>query len=143
MAGQQSTFLGANWSPAGVRPARTMPQMRDDHARPSPLGGLWACVVGGLLLAVLLVFLDPVSGVRDCPNYGGNGNASAYPDPAWDLFFPLLTLLWVSSVVVEQFLAETWQHRSRTEGAVRALVAVGSSMYASFFLVVSFAAVCH
>jgi hypothetical protein len=43
----------------------------------------------------------------------------------------------------QQCLAETWQGRSRLEGAVRACVAVLVSMYAAFFMVVSFAFVCR
>jgi hypothetical protein len=120
-----------------------MPRMDHDQARSSPLAGLWAFVVGGLLLATLLVFLDPVSTQRDCPNYSGSGNASAYPSPIWDLLFPLLTLLWVACVIAEQCLAETWQGHSRLEGAVRASVAVLVSMYAAFFMVLSFAVVCR
>jgi len=120
-----------------------MPPMDHERARSKPLAGLWACVVGGLLLAALLVFLDPVSTQRECPNYGGNGNASAYPNPIWDLLFPALALLWVGCVVTEQCLAETWQGHSRLEGAVRASVAVLVSMYAAFFMIVSFAFVCR
>ncbi|MEU8229090.1 hypothetical protein AB0C12_05720 [Actinoplanes sp. NPDC048967] len=117
--------------------------MDHDQARSKPLAGLWACVVGGLLLAALLLYLDPVSTQQDCPNYGGNGNASAYPSPVWDLLFPLLTLLWVACVIAEQCLAETWQGRSRLEGAVRACVAVFVSMSTAFVTVVSFAVVCR
>ncbi|MGW4941799.1 hypothetical protein ACWEOZ_09445 [Actinoplanes sp. NPDC004185] len=116
-----------------------------DHprVRSRPLAGLWALVVGGLLLAVLLVVLDPVTTQRDCPNHGGNGNASAFPSPIWDLLFPLLTLLWVSCVIAEQCLAETWQGHSRLEGAVRACVAVLGSIFTAFVTVVSFAVICR
>jgi len=117
--------------------------VRDDHDRPSPLSGLWSWTVGGLLLAVLLTFLHPVLRFEDCPNYGGNGNASAYPEPAWDAFFPLLAITWISCVIVEQGLPVTWRHRSRPVGAVRALVAVASSLFASFFVVGSLAVMCR
>jgi len=100
-------------------------------------------VVGGLLLAVLLLFLHPVLRFEDCPNYGGNGNASAYPHPLWDAFFPLLTITWISCVIVEQFLRVTWRHRHWSAGAVRALVAVTLSLSASFFVVGSLAVMCR
>ncbi|MFI7543594.1 hypothetical protein [Actinoplanes sp. NPDC049599] len=121
--------------------------MEDDHDRPSPLSGLWSCVVGGLLLVLLLIVLDPVLRVEDCPNHGGSfsgsGGASAFADPAWDFFFPLLALGWVVLVVMEQALPVTWRGRSRLEGWVRAGVAVMASMAASCLLALSFAVVCR
>src|SRR5689334_21831518 len=120
-----------------------MPRMDHDQARSKLLAGLWACVVGGLLLAALLLYLDPVSTQQDCPNHVGNGNASAYPSPVCALRYTLLARLWVTCVIAEQCLAETWHGRSRLEGAVRACVAVFVSMSTAFVTVVSFAVVCR
>jgi hypothetical protein len=117
--------------------------VRDGHDRPSPLSGLWSWAVGGLLLAGLLIFLHPVLRFEDCPNYGGNGNASAYPDAAWDVFFPLLAITWISCVIVEQFLPVTWRRRAWFGGAARALVAVTLSLSASFSVVGSLAVMCR
>ncbi|XVU28331.1 hypothetical protein ACQPZJ_15195 [Actinoplanes sp. CA-054009] len=35
----------------------------------SPLAGFWALLVGGALLTVLTVALQPIADVRDCRNY--------------------------------------------------------------------------
>jgi hypothetical protein len=68
----------------------------------SPLAGFWALLVGGALLTMLTVALRRATDVRDCPNYGGSGNASAFPNEIWDLFYPLLLLGWLSAVVNER-----------------------------------------
>jgi hypothetical protein len=117
--------------------------MDDDHARPSPLSGLWSAVLGGMLLGLLLVFLQPVTRVEDCPNYGGSGNASAFTDPAWDFLFPLLTLGWIVLIIMEQTLPVTWRGRTRLEGWLRAATAVSASILASCALTVSVIAVCR
>jgi hypothetical protein len=120
-----------------------MAPVEGDHGRASPLSGLWSCVAGGLLIVVLLLFLQPATRLQECPNYGGNGNASAFPNDYWDLLFPLLMLGWVVLVVTEQALPVTWRHRSRLEGSVRAAVAVTAATVASCCLAGSFAAMCR
>ncbi|WP_169789799.1 hypothetical protein [Actinoplanes subtropicus] len=64
--------------------------MTDDHPRPSPLGGLWAFLGGGMVMAVTVLLLRPVIRQQDRPNWGGNGNgnASGFSDPNLDLFLP-------------------------------------------------------
>ncbi|GID91416.1 hypothetical protein ACFQFC_10535 [Amorphoplanes digitatis] len=111
--------------------------------RRSPLAGYWALLVGGALIAVLTVALRPITDVRDCPNYGGSGNASAFPDEIWDLGYPLLLLGWLLSVVVEQLLPVTWNGREAGLIVVRALsafmIAVIVSCGAAFKLLL----LCH
>lgn len=99
--------------------------------RRSRLDGFWALLVGGALLTVLTVALQPVTDVRECPNYGGSGNASAFPDEIWDLYYPLLLLGWLLAVVVEQLLPISWNGRKPGLVVARALVAVMSALTAS------------
>jgi hypothetical protein len=115
----------------------------DDDERASPLSGLWAGVVGGLLIVVLLLFLDPVSRVEECSNYGAAGNASAFDDSRWDLLFPLVVLGWITLTIMEQALPVTWRGRSRTEGWVRAGVAVMVSTTAGCCLALGLAVACR
>ncbi|MDR6320893.1 hypothetical protein [Actinoplanes couchii] len=106
--------------------------MNDDLQRPSPMRGLWALTIGGLVLAGLLVALDPVMTVEDCPNYGGNGNASIFENEAWDLYLPALLLLWMASTVVEPFVPHT--RRGRGDTTARALISVSLSVVGSCFI---------
>lgn len=99
--------------------------------RPFPLGGLWACLVGGVLVTSLLVVLDPITRQQDCPNYGASGNASVFANSIWDLYFPLALFGWVALVIVEQALPTTWRHRSRLDLLLRGATAVGVSLIAS------------
>ncbi|MER7280745.1 hypothetical protein ABT369_40565 [Dactylosporangium sp. NPDC000244] len=85
------------------------------------LRGLWACLIGFAVLAVLVLYLNPITDQRQCPNWGGNGNASAFRDDRWDLYLPLLCTVWLAAVIVEQALPSA--RRSETRGA-RALAAV-------------------
>jgi hypothetical protein len=87
--------------------------------------------VGGALVMMLTVALRPATDVRDCPNYGGNGNASAFPNEIWDLFYPLLLLGWLVAVVVEQLLPVTWNGRKAGLIVARALFAVTITLTAS------------
>jgi len=120
-----------------------MPRMDHDQPRSSPLAGLWAFVVGGLLLAALLVFLDPVSTQRDCPNYGGNGNASAFPNPVWDLYFPLVLFAWIVLIAAEQGFPSTWAGRGGLEIAARAAIALILSTVGSCCLFLTLGTLCH
>ena len=117
--------------------------MIDDRKRPSRLGGFWALLVGGPCIASLLVVLDPIMRLEDCPNYGGNGNASAFDDPAWDLYFPLVMLGWIVLIAVEQVLPVTWRNRSGADIAVRATSALMLSVSSSCYYVLNVALVCH
>jgi hypothetical protein len=115
----------------------------DDHARPSPLAGFWSVAAGGAVLITVILVLDPISSQEDCPNYHAAGNASAYADPAWDLYLPMMALAWVVLVVVEQFLPVTGRHRGPEERAVRALSALLLTVVASCCLIGPSAIVCH
>ena len=117
--------------------------MTDDIERPARLGGFRALLVGGGLIALLLVYLDPVTRVEDCPNYGGNGNASAFADAGWDGYLPLLMIFWISAVVVEQALPYTWRGRGRVAGAARVTAAVVLSLFAACFVTLPLEVVCH
>ncbi len=89
----------------------------------------------------LVVALDPVTSVTDCPNYGGSGNASAFNNEAWDLYLPLLALAWIAAVIVEQFLPYT--RRSPIDTTLRATAAISISIVASCCGVGQFLVVCH
>jgi len=103
--------------------------VKDDHPRPSPVRGLWSFGAGGLFLAGLLVALDPITRPEDCPNYGGTGDGSVFADPAWNVFVPLLALIWIAATIVEQFLP--FARRSRADSITRATAAIGISVIAS------------
>lgn len=107
------------------------------------MSGLWACIVGGVSLAALVVVLNPIRRPEDCPNYGAAGNASAFANEAWDLYLPLLTIGWLALVVVEQVLPVTWRGRRRLDGTVRAAAALVVSATASFCLVLPLVLVCR
>ncbi|MFY1693201.1 hypothetical protein [Plantactinospora sp. WMMB782] len=92
---------------------------------------------------VLLLVLDPITRYEDCPNYGGNGNASSFDNPAWDLLFPLVLLGWLAMVVVEQTLPVTRRHRGGADVAVRAASAVTLSVLGSCCLFLNVATTCH
>lgn len=115
--------------------------MNEDHRRPSPLRGLWSLSVGGLLLAVLLVALDPVTRFEDCPNYGASGNASAFTNPAWDLLLPLLAFGWITATIVEQVFP--FARRGRADSIVRAAAAIGISTIVSCCGVGGLLGMCH
>ena len=117
--------------------------MNDDPGRPAPLSGLWTFLIGGIGLAALTVTLDPITRREDCPNFGGNGNASAFADPAWDLYLPVLALSWVVLIVVEQLLPLTWRNRSRSSVAARAASTIGLSLVGSCCLLPSLMIICH
>jgi hypothetical protein len=111
--------------------------------RRSPLAGFWALLVGGALLTMLTVALRPVTDVRDCPNYGGSGNASAFPDEMWDLYYPLLLLGWLCAVVIEQLLPVSWNGRKAGSIVARALLAVTVALFAACGAGIQVLAICH
>ena len=111
--------------------------------RRSPLAGFWALLVGGVLLTMLTLGLRPATDVRDCPNYGGNGNASAFPNETWDLYYPLLLLGWLFTVVVEQLLPVTWNGRTTGLIVARALLAVTITLTASCCAGFKLLLLCH
>jgi hypothetical protein len=117
--------------------------MTDEPGRPTRLGGFWTVLVGGGVIALLLTGLDPVMRQEDCPNYGAAGNASAFDNPDWDFYFPLVLLGWTALVVVEQVLPVTWRHRAGAALAVRVTSALLLSMSSSCCLFFHLAVVCH
>jgi hypothetical protein len=104
--------------------AVTVPPVTDDHPRPSPLGGLWAFLGGGTVMAVTVLLLHPVTRQQDCPNWGGNGNASVFRDPKWDLYLPVMALGWLALIVAEQVLPIAWRTRPAWMVAGRGLAAL-------------------
>ncbi|WP_432968660.1 hypothetical protein [Dactylosporangium sp. CA-233914] len=117
--------------------------MIDDTPRPSRLSGCWACLVGGAVIASLLLFLDPILRQGDCPNAGANGNASAFANSDWDFYLPLVMIGWVLLVLVEQALPVTWRQRNRFDVAVRAASALALSLSSSCCLFLQLATVCR
>ncbi|MEV0611288.1 hypothetical protein AB0I61_33570 [Polymorphospora rubra] len=115
----------------------------DDRARPPLLAGFWSFVVGGPVLAAVIVALNPITSQEDCPNYGASGNASAFADPVWDLYLPLMALVWITFVFVEQILPVTRRHRSRSVRAARAVAALVLAVVGSCCLVVPLGIVCR
>ena len=111
--------------------------------RPTPLGGLWALLLGGLLLVVTLAYAHPTLDPSHCPNAGAAGNASAFADPAWDLRLPLFVVGWLTLVGIEQTLPTTWRHRPGAAVAFRATLAFSVVIAASCALVVPLETVCR
>jgi hypothetical protein len=111
--------------------------------RRTPLAGFWALLAGGVLLTMLTLALQPITDVRDCSNYGGSGNASAFRDGSWDLLYPLLLLGWLLAVVVEQLLPVTWNGRKTGLVVVRALLAVTAALTASCCAGINLLLLCH
>ncbi|GAA3454688.1 hypothetical protein [Dactylosporangium matsuzakiense] len=89
----------------------------------SRLSGLWACIAGGAALVLLVLYLDPITDQRDCPNWGAAGNASAYGDERWDYGVLLLCMLWMAAVLIEQLLPPARRGRSQAGGAWRTVAA--------------------
>lgn len=117
--------------------------MIDNDRRPSALGGFWTLIVGGASIVLLLLFLHPVTRPADCPNYGGNGNASAFSNPAWDFVLPLTLAGWLVLIAVEQALPATYRGRGRFEVAARAVAALSLAAVGSCFLFLGVATICH
>ena len=112
-------------------------------SRPTPLGGFWAFLLGGLVLVAAVVYAHPIVDPSDCPNAGAAGNASAFADPSWDLRLPMLVLGWLALVVVEQALPTTWRHRPGWAVAARAALAISVVFAASCLLLVPLETVCR
>ncbi|GGS01859.1 hypothetical protein GCM10010169_53290 [Micromonospora fulviviridis] len=110
---------------------------------PSRLSGFRVCLIGGAFFASLLAVLQPITRYEDCPNYGGNGNASAFANPAWDFYLTLLLSGWVVLVVLKQTLSATRRGRGGTAFALRATAAITVSVTAACGLFVNVAVLCH
>jgi hypothetical protein len=107
------------------------------------LSGFWACLTGGVGIAVLLVVLDPAMRTESCSNYGGNGNASAFGDTDWDLWFPLVLLGWWALIVMEQVLPVTRRQRGGVEVAARGVWALALAVVGSCCLMLKLVTMCH
>lgn len=85
--------------------------------------------------------LDPVTVVEDCPNYGANGNASAFPDRKWDLYLPVLALGWITATIAEQFLP--FVRRGPGDSIARATAAISIAVFASCCGIGRLLIMCH
>ncbi|NES29698.1 hypothetical protein GCE86_25680 [Micromonospora terminaliae] len=117
--------------------------MIEDGKRPSRLSGFRVCLIGGAFFLALLAVLQPITRFEDCPNYGGNGNASAFANPAWDFYLTLLLFGWVFLVVLEQTLSVTRRGRGGVDVALRAAGAITVATVASCGLFVNVVVLCH
>ena len=81
--------------------------------------------------------------MRDCPNYGGNGNASDFSNEMWDLYYPLLLLGWLAAIVAEQVLSVTWNGRPSGLIVAHALLAVTIAVTTSLGVGVRLPVLCH
>ncbi|MFI5889798.1 hypothetical protein ACIA5D_06715 [Actinoplanes sp. NPDC051513] len=117
--------------------------MINEGRRPTALAGFWTLLVGGAAIVLLLLFLHPITQQSDCPNYGGNGNASAFTNPAWDLLLPLILLAWIVAIAFEQALPSTRRGRSGPEIAARAAIALILPAVGSCWLFLAVATLCH
>ena len=112
-------------------------------SRPTPLGGFWALLLGGLALTATLIVTHPILDPSRCPNAGGAGNASAFTDPSWDVRLPVLALGWIVLVAAEQAFPTSWRHRESPAVALRAAVAISLAIAASCFALVPLLTVCR
>ncbi|SCG72688.1 hypothetical protein [Micromonospora humi] len=117
--------------------------MGGDGRRPARFGGFRALGGGAVVVAAALLILRPIVDRRDCPNYGGNGNASSFGDERLDLVFVLLLLGWPAAVAVEQALPVAWRHRRPVEITLRAVGAVLLTLTASCCLAVEVLFTCR
>jgi hypothetical protein len=86
--------------------------------------GFRVLIVGGIVLVGLLLYLQPATDVTQCPNYGGNGNASAFPDERWDGYLILGVPVWLLFIGLEQILPVTARGRRGAVVVGRAIIAV-------------------
>jgi hypothetical protein len=92
---------------------------------------------------ILTVALQPVTDVRDCSNYGGSGNASAFSNEAWDLFYPALLAGWLLAILFEQLLPVTWNGRKALLIIARALLAITTALLIACSAGVKILLICH
>ncbi|MEV6345505.1 hypothetical protein [Actinoplanes sp. NPDC051851] len=119
----------------GERPTRS--------ERRSRLAGFRALLLGGVLIALLTVILHPATDRTGCSNYGGNGNGTAFSDDRWDLFYPLILLLWLSTVIVEQFLPSTRSGRGTGWTVARGFLAIMLTISTCCVAELKVLALCH
>ena len=117
---------------------------------PPRLSGLWMCLTGTLLFALVYGLLEPVyhwsrfvRSVRACPNYGANGNYSVFGDSGLDLLLLLFGLIWLLLVVGEQAVPISWRNRHPVNFLLRAAAAIAFSAAVVLFLPFQLAVVCH
>ena len=111
--------------------------------RPASLGGFRALLAGGPMIGALLLVLHPVTQREDCPNFGGNGNASVFSDARWDFSLPVVFVVWLLLIAAEQFLPSTRRGRGAAEAAIRATIALFVAASGSCCLGVNLATLCH
>ncbi|MFF0373967.1 hypothetical protein [Actinoplanes missouriensis] len=120
-----------------------VPPSHEPAPKPNLTGGLRALLVGGVFLFGLLIILNPVTRFEDCPNYGGNGNASIFRNELWDLFFLFSIPAWLLSIIVEQFFRSTWRGRDGWVVTLRAIGAVIVAIIASCCGIERLLILCH
>ena len=101
-------------------------RVTDDSGGPRApwTSGFRVLILGGIVLIGLLLYLRPATDVTQCPNYGGNGNASAFPDERWDGYLILGIPVWLLFIGLEQILPVTARGRSGAAVVGRAIIAL-------------------
>jgi hypothetical protein len=115
------------------------------------MDGLWAFVLGGLAMTVLMASLEsayhwsPYVGMpaEECTNYLGNGNAGPLSYTGWDYLLPFVAVGWVVLVGVELALVFAAPPRSgRTRRAVLGTIALVLSAVLAVWLPINVALIC-
>lgn len=110
---------------------------------PIPLGGFWALLGGGVVLAMALVAARPATTPQDCSNYGGNGNASPFAGSGWGSAVLLMDVVWLALVILEQLTPVAWRHRDRVSAVARAAAAVLTAGSLSCCGLLTLGTMCH
>jgi hypothetical protein len=113
------------------------------ESRPPWTSGFRILLLGGVLMIGLLIYLQPITDRTGCPNYGGNGNASAFADERWDAYFILGVPVWLVLISIEQLLPPTWRARSGAAVAARAIAALFAAVLGSCVILSPFLIMCR